>query len=96
MTNSRFQDNRRDINIRDGIGHAILDNVFEGKPPSEQEGLKAIRGAPLAGRKNTRSGRYWRPFMLCCVNTTKKEGMTPRVKSFARQTLIASTALTST
>ena len=43
VTNSRFQDNRRDINIRDGIGHAILDNVFEGKTLSEKEGLKAIR-----------------------------------------------------
>lgn len=43
VTSSHFQENNKDISVRNGIGHAIVDNVFEGRPPRAQDGLKTIR-----------------------------------------------------
>jgi hypothetical protein len=51
VSNSRFQRNRTDISIRDGIAHSIEGNVFEGGSPSKQAGLKAIRERLSLGDK---------------------------------------------
>jgi hypothetical protein len=43
LTNSHFRKNDVNVHIRDGRDHTIAGNSFEGRAPSEREGLAFIR-----------------------------------------------------
>ena len=44
VTRSRFWRNQTDVRVRGGVGHAIVDSIFDGKRRSNRkDGLEAIR-----------------------------------------------------